>query len=197
MKRAGIPLLWLALAAAPLVAVGQQARVAGAQIRVTCPMTVGGSFEAKTSALTGALTLASASPAAYSGELTADLRTLDTGIELRDDHMRNEYLEVGKGDGFATAVLSAISLGNVDADTVQGRTAFTGMLRLHGVKKPIAGQADIKRSAGSMRIDATFPVTLSDFGIAKPQYLGVGVKTVVQVKVSLDVQLEAAQASSR
>jgi polyisoprenoid-binding protein YceI len=196
MKRS-IILAWLALTVAPLVAVGQQAHVASGQVRVTCPMTVGGSFEARTSALAGTLTLASASPAIYSGALTVDLRTLDTGIELRDDHLRNEYLEVGKGDGFATAVLSAVGLGNVDAYTVQGRTAFTGMLQLHGVTKPIAGQADIKRSTGSMRVDATFPVTLTDFGIAKPQYLGVGVKTVVQVKVSLDVHLEAAQPSSR
>jgi polyisoprenoid-binding protein YceI len=191
--------LWLALAATPLTASGQQARVRvdSGQVRVTCAMTVGGRFEAKTSALNGALTLASSSPAVYNGELTVDLRTLNTGIDLRDDHLRNEYLEVGKGEGFSAAVLSAISLGNVDPDTVQGKTAFTGMLLLHGVKKQIAGQADIKRSAGSMRIDASFPVTLTDFGIAKPQYLGVGVKTEVQVKVSMAVKPESSQTSSR
>jgi polyisoprenoid-binding protein YceI len=191
--------LWMTLVVAPVAAGGQQARVRvdSGQVRVTCGMTVGGSFEAKTSALSGALTLASSSPAAYSGELTVDLRTLDTGIELRDDHLRNEYLEVGKGDGFSTAVLSAISLGNVDPDTIQGRTPFTGTLLLHGVKRPIAGQAEIKRSNGSMRIDASFPVTLTDFGIAKPQYLGVGVKTEVQVKVSLVAKPETAQISSR
>jgi len=198
MKRSTIA-LWIAVVAAPLSALGQQAqlRVDSGQIRVTCPMTVGGSFEAKTSALNGSLALASSSSATYGGELSVDLRTLDTGIELRDDHLRNEYLEVGKGEGFATAVLSDISLGNVDPGSVQGRAAFTGMLLLHGVKKPIAGQADIKRSAGAIRVDAGFPVKLADFGIAKPQYLGVGVKNEVAVKVSLIVRSESAQTSSR
>ena len=36
-----------------------------------------------------------------------------------------------------------------------------------------------------MRVEATFPVTLPDYGIAKPRYLGVGVKDEVGVKVSL------------
>jgi hypothetical protein len=53
------------------------------------------------------------------------------------------------------------------------------------VKKPITGQADIKREGSSVRIEATFPVTIADHAIDKPQYLGVGVKSQVQVKVSL------------
>ena len=36
-----------------------------------------------------------------------------------------------------------------------------------------------------MRVEAAFPVTLADYGIAKPRYLGVGVKDEVEVKVSL------------
>jgi YVTN family beta-propeller protein len=54
-------------------------RVVQGDVRVTCPLTVGGSFEAKTSTLTGALAFASLHPAVFTGNLAVDLKTLDTG----------------------------------------------------------------------------------------------------------------------
>jgi polyisoprenoid-binding protein YceI len=168
-------------------------RVEGA-VRVTCPMTVGGSFEARTTALSGSVALTAARPAAFDGELSVDLKTLDTGIDLRNHHLRDNYLEVGKGEGFERATLSELRLGDVDAGTFQGRTEFTGTFQLHGTKKSIAGQAEITREGSSVRVEATFTVTIADFGIAKPQYLGVGVKSQVQVKVSLVAMPVAAPA---
>jgi polyisoprenoid-binding protein YceI len=158
--------------------------VSQGDVRILCPMTVGGSFEAKTASLVGTVALAGARPAAFTGDLIVDLRTLDTGIDMRTDHMRDEYLEVGKGPGFDKAVLSNVHLGDVDAGTFQGRTSFAGSLSVHGAKKDVSGQAEIRREGSSVRIEASFPVTLADFGVPKPQYLGVGVKNQVQVKVS-------------
>ena len=169
----------------------------GGEVRVTCPMTVGGSFEAKTTALSGSVTLAAARPAAFGGELSVDLTTLDTGIDLRNHHLRDNYLEVAKGEGFERATLSDIRLGDVDAGTFQGKTEFTGTFLLHGTKKPVSGQAEITREGSSVRVEATFPVTIADYGIAKPQYLGVGVKSQVQVKVSLVATPVAAAGVSR
>ena len=160
-------------------------RVSHAELRVLCPLTVGGSFEAKTTALGGSVSLATARPAAFVGELSADLTTLDSGIGLRNEHMRGNYLEVGKGAGFDKAVLSEIQLGDVDALSFSGRTSFTGTLTLHGISAPVKGQAAIRREGSSIGIEASFLVELAAFGITKPQYLGVGVKGEVQVKVSL------------
>jgi YceI-like protein len=170
--------------------------ISQADVRVLCPLTVGGSFEARTASLAGSMTVAAPHPAAFVGDLTVDLRTLDTGIGMRTDHMREKYLEVEKGDGFDRAVLSDIHLGNVDAETFQGRTTFTGTLLLHGTKKVVSGTADVRRIGPSVRIEASFPVTLADHGIPKPQYLGVGVKGEVQVKVSFVATPGAAVASS-
>lgn len=159
--------------------------ISQADVRVLCPLTVGGSFEARTASLAGSMAVAAPHPAAFMGDLIVDLRTLDTGIGMRNDHMREKYLEVGKGDGFDRAVLSDVHLGDVDVETFQGRTTFTGTLRLHGARKNVTGPAEVRRTGSSVRIEAIFPVTLADFGIPKPQYLGVGVKSEVQVKVSL------------
>ena len=187
----------MAAAFALLASSGQAApaeawRVERGDLRVACPLTVGGSFEARTASLTGTLSLTNPHPPAFTGELRVDLRTLDTGIALRSDHMRDEYLEVGKGSGFETAVLSQISLGDVDAETFQGHTVFTGTLQLHGTKNKVEGAATIRREGSSVRVEASFPVALADFGIPKPQYLGLGVKSAVQVKVALTVIPEGA-----
>src|ERR1700682_1246050 len=160
-------------------------RITRGEVRVVCPLTVGGSFEARTTSISGSLGPGTGGAAAVAGEVVVDLKTLDTGIGLRNDHMRNAYLETGKGQAFDTAVVSDIRLGDAAAESVQGRTRFTGTLLLHGTKKAIAGQADIRREGAVARADASFPVVLADFGIAAPRYLGVGVKNEVQVKVSL------------
>ncbi len=193
MSAAGLVLLLAASGRSADTAVW---RVARGDVRVVCPLSVGGSFEARTASLAGTLAAVPNRPAAFAGALVVDLRTLDTGIGLRDDHMRNEYLEVGKGEGFAAAVLSDVDLGQVAPENIHGRVPFMGTFLLHGVKKAIAGQADVRREGSSARVDATFPITLADYGIEKPRYLGIGVKDVVQVKVSF-VATPEAQASPR
>ena len=69
----------------------------------------------------------------FDGSLAVDLRTLATGIALRDEHLRENYLEVGKGPGFETATLSEIVLNGFTADVPEGKGSFTGVLALHGV----------------------------------------------------------------
>jgi polyisoprenoid-binding protein YceI len=147
-------------------------------------MTVGGSFEAKTSAIHGTVTTGAAG-APLGGELSVDLATLDTGIDLRNEHLKNTYLEVGKGQGFDHAVLSGIRLGDADPQAIQGKTAFTGTFLLHGTTKPVSGEATIRRDGKDVRVDASFPVSIAAFGIEEPRYLGVGVRDQVTVNVSL------------
>jgi polyisoprenoid-binding protein YceI len=119
-----------------------------------------------------------------------DLATIDTGIGLRNQHLREKYLEIGKTPGFEKAVLSDIRLADVDSEAFEGRAAFGAALRLHGVTRPVEGTAEIARQGESRRVRAEFRVTLSDFGIAPPEYLGVGVGN----KLLVSVQFTAAPA---
>jgi polyisoprenoid-binding protein YceI len=160
-------------------------RVVRGEIRVVCPLTVGGLFEARTEAVSGTVGLGADSPGALRGELQVDLSTLDTGIALRNTHLRDKYLEVGRGAEYASAVLSGVHLGNVEGSSFRGSTPFRATLLLHGTRRPVAGQADIRSEGGQFRVAASFPVRIDDYGIAPPRYLGVGVKNEVQVKVSL------------
>jgi polyisoprenoid-binding protein YceI len=158
-------------------------RVEQGQVRVTCPLTIGGSFETKTTALSGVLSAGLKDSRRLDGFLTVDLRTLDTGISLRNTHLRENYLEVGKGAGFETATLAAIELKGLDPDLPEGKGTFTGMLTLHGATRPVTGIVDAHRAGAGLRVKASFPVSLTEYGISKPRYLGVGVEDSVQVEV--------------
>jgi polyisoprenoid-binding protein YceI len=154
---------------------------------VVCPLTVGGRFEATTPAISGELGVDPTNPARLIGELAVDLSTMDTGIGLRNRHLRERYFEVEKGASFARALVSEVTLDAEAAATVTGSTTsttFTAVLTLHGVTRPVAGHVDVRPEAGGVSIEARFPVRISDFEIPPPRYLGVGVKDEVQVRVT-------------
>ena len=179
-------LVGIALAAAAVVSPSNW-RVGQGDVRVICPMTIGGSFEAKTAALTGSVIVGANGSRRLEGSLAVDLRTLDTGIGLRNEHLREKYLEVNKGTGFDTATLSAIDLTGLSPVAPEGKGSFTGSLTVHGVTKPVTGFVDVRPAGGGRRVKASFRLDLTDYGIAKPRYLGIGVTNTVQVEVAFDV----------
>ena len=155
-------------------------KVSSGEVTVMCPLTVGGSFEAKTKNLSGDVTPASGEQGAARGALKVELQTLETGIGVRDRHMKENYLEVAKGPEFATAIIDDIRV-----EKLEGKTVFTGMLSLHGQKRKVTGAAELQEKDGKIRVQAQFPVKVSEFEIPAPTYLGVGVRDEIQVKVSL------------
>jgi polyisoprenoid-binding protein YceI len=174
-----------AVAAAVVFSAGVQAssalRVTSGEVAVLCPLTVGGSFEAKTDAVRGELATAGEGQPLL-GDLTVDLQTLRTGIGLRDRHMKDNYLEVQRGAEFSAARLQQIRVA-----ALEGKTTFRGQLTLHGQQKEVTGTATIKPNGQGYRVEATFPVKLDEFAIPDPTYLGVGVKDEVQVRVNFSV----------
>ena len=158
-----------------------------AAVRVTCPMTIGGSFEVKTAALSGSVTASQNGSSGFDGSLAVDLRTLDTGIDLRNEHLRTTYLEVDRGPEYEKATVSAIDLKGLNRDAPDGKGSFTGSLTLHGTTKPVSGTVAVRRAGAALQVTASFPINLSDFSIREPRYLGVGVKNTVQVQVTFAV----------
>lgn len=169
----------MTVAAAPAGA-SDAYKVSSGEVTVMCPLTVGGSFEAKTKNLSGDVTPASGEQGAARGALKVELQTLETGISIRDRHMKNNYLEVSKGPEFAAAIIDDIRV-----EKLEGKTVFTGMLSLHGQKRKVTGAAELQEKDGKIRVQAQFPVKVSEFEIPAPTYLGVGVRDEIQVKVSL------------
>ena len=140
----------------------------------------GGCFEARTSAIAGDLALVDTS-GTVSGAVQVDLASLQTGIGLRDRHMKDKYLEIGRGDAFTTARLEEIRIERAE----EGSMPFHAKLTLHGEQHTISGMADLQgQSDGRMGVRARFPISLTAFGIQPPRYLGVGVRDEVQVQLT-------------
>jgi polyisoprenoid-binding protein YceI len=183
-----LPLLLIAAQPALADTTAATHHVRKGDIRVVLPMTVGGTFEAKTTEVRGTFTLAEGGKGAVPAEVTVDLASLDTGIELRNRHLKENYLEVGKGEGFAAARLTDIQLDAPgDAAAFEGKTGFAASFQLHGTSVPVKGTAEVKKVGDLRQVVASFPIKVSDFAIAKPTYLGVGVKNEIKVEVVLDV----------
>lgn len=109
------------------------------------------------------------------GTLTVDLRKLTTKIDLRDDHMKNKYLEVGK---YPQAEIifkdTAVSLDS-------GEKIFKAEFKMHGVTKPVEGKINLNALSGS----ANFKIKVMDFLDTLPSYAGIKVADDVEVTVDL------------
>ena len=112
------------------------------------------------------------------------LANLDTGIGLRNRHMRT-YLDAAH---FPVAELrvprKAIDLPapgkSVEADA-------RGILTLHGVSKPCSIRYRVEQGRAGYRVHGTTRIDIRDFGIEVPTYLGVGVEPSVAIQVDFSV----------
>ena len=161
--------------------------IASGDVQVRCRLTVGGSFDAVTSSVSGALRRETPDAGSYRGELRVDLTALDTGIGLRNEHLRTSYLELDSGPDFRHAVLSGIVLDEpAPARDDRHKTRFSGTLTLHGVERAVGGEAELRRRNGRMQVEAQFSLSLEAFDIPPPRYLGVGVRDEVAITVAFD-----------
>lgn len=97
-----------------------------------------------------------------------DLNTLNTGIGLRDRHMRENYLETKKYPyAEFTGKINAIpTLENGQSRSVTAK----GKFKIHGVEKEIEVPGKLTAiSKNELQLDASFKVLLSDYNIDIPK----------------------------
>lgn len=119
------------------------------------------------------------------GVVSFNLDSLKTGIDLRDEHMKEKYLKTKTNPTALMKIPSVTlpagwSLQNAEVKNL----AFNAILRLNGVEKAIKGQLNI--GAAPLSSQAEFEIKLSDFQIEIPQYLGIKVADTVKIKVALN-----------
>jgi polyisoprenoid-binding protein YceI len=140
-------------------------------VKLTIRLSPAGNFVSGTSVVNGS---AHRLPdGSYKAEhVVIPLTTLTSGIEVRDEHMKNKYLEVQK---FPNAeIVSAV-----------GRDGKgSGQLKVKDMIKPVAGTYKIEGS----NMHLTFPVKLSDYKFEKIRYMGVGVKDEVTVDALIPIK---------
>lgn len=119
-----------------------------------------------------------------SGTLTIDMTKLTTKIELRDDHMKNKYLEVGK---YPTSIITFkdydLKLKSLTSKEVE--QPFSADLQLHGITKPVTGTIKLSKDNLSFKGIATFKIKVTDFMDTLPSYAGIKIADDVEVTVDL------------
>lgn len=118
------------------------------------------------------------------GKAQVKLESFDTGINLRNQHMKEKYLEVPKYPE-STVTLKPITLsGDTTKATYEWSGPFEGTLKLHGVEKPIKGDLKVSKADEKWKGSFSFSFELSDFGIDVPKYLGITVSKAVSVEAA-------------
>ena len=108
-----------------------------------------------------------------------NLNLLDTGIELRDEHMKEKYLETRLYPEAVLTIEGAKLPAGFEAKPLAfSDYEFSGKLKLHGKEQKIIGTFSMNES---LLLVAHFSIKLSEFNINIPSYLGINVTDTVAI----------------
>ena len=162
----------------PAIAVAALTKSGGASVAFVATGPAGLKIEGKTSDL-------DVSEADGKVKIGVPLANVDTGIALRNKHMRDKYLEVAK---FPRAELT-VDRGSLKfpADGAEASGTATGQMTIHGQTKPVTVTYSARLAGGTFAVSGGTKINIKDFGIDVPSYLGVTVKPDVEIVVRFAV----------
>jgi polyisoprenoid-binding protein YceI len=144
------------------------------------------SFQGRTNQISGTIVV---DPAAIGDSVAVrievDLKSLNTGIGKRDQHMRENHLETDK---YPTAVFSGVAVKSGDPALATGTPSkldVEGSFTLHGVTRRLRTTVEVMlKDAKTLQFKATFNVPLADYRIDRPKFLFLKLGEVQEVSVS-------------
>jgi polyisoprenoid-binding protein YceI len=154
-------------------------------------------IEGKTGQIDGTVEVDLADAATAIGQFEVDLTAVKTGIDLRDQHMREGYLHT---DSFPKAAFKILKVTKANpkslADGQPVEIEAQGELTIHGVTKPVAvsgtvtylkeSEATQARLPGDLlHIDVGTTILLSDFKVERPQFVLMKVSDRVELRVDV------------
>jgi polyisoprenoid-binding protein YceI len=172
--------LWLAASIAtallPLAADAQLTKEGSSEVAFTATGPAGVSIRGKTSelAVTGTDTVV----------VTVPVKTFETGIGIRDKHMREDL----EADKYPAAQLTVQRKALQFPGAGQGAEADAeGTLTLHGQTNKISFHYVVQRSGSTFSVKGSTKIQMPDFGVHPRSYLGITVKDKVEVQASFNV----------
>ncbi|WP_185903023.1 YceI family protein [Bacteriovorax stolpii] len=127
--------------------------------------------------------------------LKVDLNTFETGMEMRDEHMKENYLQTDKPEN----KIAQLEIKNLNIPTEYWKNSkelnleFTGDLTLHNIKKPIIGKILLSPYKDNSTINTTseLKIKLSEHKIEIPTFAGITVAEDVNISVKLPLIITA------
>jgi len=153
----------------------------------TAPME---SFEGKTDRISGSVEVDFADLGDdLKVEVRVDLASLDTGLKLRNRHMRDNHLET---DQFPEAVFRAERFLEAPATLAPGDLAdciLDGEMNLHGISRAIQVPVSLRCGSEGDRIfidvESEFEISLPDYEIKRPKFLILKLNETQEVSIRL------------
>lgn len=116
------------------------------------------------------------------GIAAVDLTSLDSGIELRDQHLKSKYLNTNK---YPKAILvfenQKITLDG-KVNTIQGK------LKFHGIEKLVELKMEFQESDSVIFLQSSFDILLTQFGIELPSFQGITAANKVKLTIKSKVE---------
>ncbi len=109
-----------------------------------------------------------------------DLNTIDTGIGLRNRHMRENYLETEKYR-YAGYKGEIINVKKVSDNSFE--VEIKGTMDIHGVKKELPIKGRIIKSINGLRIQSQFNVNLLDHNIEIPKFMFLKISEIMDLRL--------------
>jgi polyisoprenoid-binding protein YceI len=120
--------------------------------------------------------------------LEVDLASLDTGIGLRNRHMRDNYLEVAE---YPYASYSGVIVRSDPMAEGGHRVTSRGSFTVHGVSRDMEIPCDVTSAGDVYRAACTFQVLLSDHDIEIPKIMFLKLADEIRVELVFVMTLAA------
>lgn len=113
--------------------------------------------------------------------ITVPLDTVDTGISLRNSHMKEKYLDTKAHPNAVLKVpLSALKEGKSQP--------VKGVFTVHGKEREVTALVDVTKNGAALDVTGVMDLNLKHYDIEIPNYLGVTVKPDVQVTAAFTLK---------
>lgn len=179
MKIHDLVALLAVLAAAPAQAADYRVGP-GSELGFTAKITAS-SFAAKATTVSGTLSWDPATGQLGSGVVVLKVSGLETGMETRDEHLREKYLDFEKFPELRfEAAPQTISL------QPGAPVKLVGAFVIKGVRKEAELPLIVERNdAGGITLTSRFPLDITHYGIPQPKFAVVKMETVIEANAKL------------
>lgn len=115
-----------------------------------------------------------------------DLTTLDTGINLRNNHMRDSYL---KTEEFPFAEFTGSLTTSYDFEEGGRQDAVVeGSFKIHGIEKQMKIDGTLEKTGDGMHLEASWTVLLEDHDIRRPRVVFYELAQEQEVSISITMK---------
>lgn len=115
------------------------------------------------------------------GRIIIDAASIDTGIDMRNETMREKHLETQKYPEIVFDVTDIL-------DGEQDKFRIIGNLTLHGVTRQVGIPASAIAEKGKLVVRGAIGLNMTDYGI-EPPVLALIIKVAEEVKISFEISL--------